>query len=444
MHIIKTVQQKAFREEYDALTLKKLLPSKSKLICLEPVLDEDGIIRANTRLQHAEYLSYDTKYPVILPRKEWVTKMIVKWYHEKANHAAGTSHTLSLLSSRFWILQGREEIREWEKECNRCRKMKAKTAGQIMAPLPKFRLKEPLHAFARTAVDYGGPYITIQGRGKRRQKRYLCLFTCLATRAVHLEVAFSLDTDKFLNAFYRMVSRRGLPMEMIPDNGTNFIGAERELRELVDALDKNKIQQSTANKGIKWCFNPPHAPHFGGVFESMIKAAKRAISAVLGNADITDEELITAVIGAESLINSRPLTYQSANPDDNVPITPNHFLHGRIGGEFAPDSVDTEDFQPKKRWRRVQEIVRHFWKRWMKEWLPSIGARKKWHREQEDMKEGDVVLIVDPDTQRGKWPMGRVLKIFPGTDGRVRVAKVKVGNTTLKRAIARLCPLEFN
>ena len=97
-----------------------------------------------------------------------------------------------------------------------------------MPPLPKFRLKELLHAFTRTAVDYGGTYMTIQGRGKRRQKRYLCIFTCLTTKAVYLEVAFSLDTDRFFKVFYRMVSCRRLSTEMVSDNGKNFIRVERE------------------------------------------------------------------------------------------------------------------------------------------------------------------------------------------------------------------------
>ena len=150
-----------------------------------------------------------------------------------------------------------------EKKCNECRRRKAKAANQIMAPLLQIRLRLSLRPFAQIAIDLGEPFVAIQGRRSRRQKRYLCLFTCLATRAVHLEMAFGLDTDSFLNACYRMVNRRELPREMLSDSGTNFVAAERELRELVGALDQSKIAQSKANNGVMWHFNPPLAPHFG-------------------------------------------------------------------------------------------------------------------------------------------------------------------------------------
>ena len=197
-----------------------------------------------------------------------------------------------------------------------------------MAPLPLNRLTTSLRAFAKVAVDFGGPFMTMQGRGKPRQKRYLCLFTCLASRAVHLEMAYSLDVDSFLNALNRMINRRGVPEEILSDNGTNFVAANKELCELI--CKDPKVQTNTTKKGIKWIFNPPYAPHFGGVFEIMIKSAKRAIMAILNNADVKDEELVTAFCGAEALINSQPLTYQSANIKDNVPLTPNHFLHGQM------------------------------------------------------------------------------------------------------------------
>ena len=318
-------------------------------------------------MEQADYLPFDVKYPIILPRGNWITKLIVNYYHENDHHVASQNQALAKILQRFWILRGREAIREYENNCFGCKRRKAKIEKQIMAPFVALRLKQPLRAFSRVSIDYGGPFITIQGRGRKRAKRYLCLFTCLLSRAVHLEMAYNLDTDSFLNAFYRMTSRRGLPQEVMSDNGTNFVGANTELKELISKLDKSKIEKSAANNGIKWHFNPPLGPHFGGVHETMIKAAKRAIYGILSKADITDEELSTAFTGVEDLINSRPLTYKTADIKDDIPLTPNHFLYGLAGGQFAPDSVDTECYNLKKRWRRVQELVKHFWGRWMKE-----------------------------------------------------------------------------
>ena len=441
--LIQHAQMTEFAEEWKALFSRKPLPGNSKLLGLQPKLDDDGLMRSDGRLTHAEFLSYDVRFPIILPRRSWVTKLIIKAQYEKGNHATGTNHTLSALSSRFWIQSGREAIREWERECAECRRRKSMPSQQVMAPLPTSRLKMSLRAFTRCAVDFAGPFITVQGRGKRREKRYLCLFTCLATRAVHLEMAFGLDIDSFLNAFYRMSSRRGLPQELISDNGTNFKGADAKLRDLVSKLDNERTTQSIANKGVTWRFNPPLAPHFGGVHETMVKAAKRAMYAILGKADINDEELLTAITGAEGLINSRPLTYQSSSPADDTPLTPNHFIHGQVGGQFAPMSVDETDFNLRKRWRRIQELVRHFWTRWMQEWIPALNGRKKWFRTQRDVRIGDVMMILSPDTPRGSWPLGRVLDVYPGKDGHVRVAKLQVGQGTLTRPVNKLCPLEL-
>ena len=260
VQLIKQTQRSYFRDEWRTLSYGRPLPKSSKLLGLKPNLDDDGLMRSDGRLKGAKFLAYDVRYPIILPRKSWVTKLIVKDFHEHGKHATGTNQTLAALSARYWIIAGREVIREWEKECAECRRRKAKACQQVMAPLPIVRLTTSLRAFTKTAVDFGGPFITVQGRGKRRLKRYLCLFTYLATRAVHLEVAFGLDTDSFLNAFYRMASRRGLPEEMYSDNGTNFKGADKELKSLISQLGTDKIKESSANKGIQWHFNPPLAP----------------------------------------------------------------------------------------------------------------------------------------------------------------------------------------
>lgn len=436
-------QEESFPNELKALRNGRGVPSSSPIKSLNPILDADGLLRVNGRLKLAANLSEDAKTPILLPKKHHITKLIIAYYHELKNHEAGVNHILADIRTRFWIVHGREAVRAWEFQCNQCKKRKAKPAEQIMAPLPKCRLGTPMRAFARCGVDYGGPYITKQGRGKSKLKRYLCLFTCTTTRAVHLEMAWSLDTDSFLKAFSRMTDRRGLPIEVISDNGTNFVSGERELRELVALMDQDKIKHSMSNKGIKWHFNPPRATHFGGFFEAMIKSAKRAIAAVLGEADISDEELLTAITGAEGILNSRPLTYQSADPKDEPVLTPNHFLYGQASGQLAPQVVDEIDFHPRRRWLRVQQLIKEFWQRWLREFLPMLNTRKKWTKEKKDLTIGEVVLCLEPGLPRGKWPLGRVEQIHVGPDGHVRVARVRIGDNVYTRPVTKLCPLEF-
>jgi hypothetical protein len=201
------------------------------LLRLSPKNGDDGILKMDGRLRLADELSYNTRHPILLPKEHVVTRLIIKDAHEELGHGSGVEQVLTLLRSRFWIVKGRRAVRNIVESCAQCRRrFSVKTAEQNMAPLPRPRLQS-LRAFERVGVDYGGPFLTKQGRGKAKAKRYLCLFTCLATRAVHLEMSYSLDTASFINAFTRMVSRRGTPVYAISDNGTNFVGAEREMRE---------------------------------------------------------------------------------------------------------------------------------------------------------------------------------------------------------------------
>lgn len=119
-----------------------------------------------------------------------------------------------------------------------------------MARLPAIRLEATMKPFTNCLVDFSGPHLTVQGRGKVRAKQYLCLFLCLQTHCCHVEMALSLDTNGFLNALTRMVARRGWPWDMLSDNGTNFIGGCKEIIQLVEQLDREKVQRITSNKGI--------------------------------------------------------------------------------------------------------------------------------------------------------------------------------------------------
>ena len=153
IQVIKGAQRKVFPNEYLSLQQQRELPKKSKLLGLQPSLDEEGQMRCDGRLKYAEFLPQEPRFPIILPCKNRVTKLIVKHYHEKDNHAGGMNQLLAALSTRFWIISGHEEIKEWE-ECNECQRRKAKAAKQIMAPLPQIRLRFSLRVFVQTALDY--------------------------------------------------------------------------------------------------------------------------------------------------------------------------------------------------------------------------------------------------------------------------------------------------
>ena len=235
--VMRLAQQDSFHEDYELVKRNKPLPSSSPLIKLNPRIDESGVIRSDGRLKFAEQLPYEVRHPVILSRGHWVTKLIVKHYHERANHSAGVNFILSQINEKYWIITAREEIRDWEKECNFCKRRRSRPANQIMAPLPKVRLRFTYRAFDQCGVDYAGPFTTIQGHAHQQQKRWLCVFICLLVHAVHLEMAWAMDTDAFLNAFSPFTSRRGVPKEVVSDNGTNFVGAVNEL-EVFNQLDQ--------------------------------------------------------------------------------------------------------------------------------------------------------------------------------------------------------------
>ena len=269
-----------------------------------------------------------------------------------------------------------------------------------------------------------------------------CLFTCLTTRAVHLELAYGLDTDSFLCALDNFKACRGTPKIIYSDNGTNFVGAKRELAECLQRLDQSKIQGNLTLQEIEWKFNPPAAPHFGGSWERLFQSAKRALESVMHHQSFTDQSLSTALKQVEHLLNSRPLTYVSVDPTAPEPLTPHHLLLGRANPNIPPEIFEPRDLNRKQRWRVVQAVAEQFWCRWMTEYLPGITERRKWTEENRNLSVGDIVLVIDSATPRGQWPLGLVKEVIAGVDGIVRSAVVRVRGTYLHRPAVKLCVLE--
>ena len=267
-----------------------------------------GLLRVGGRLRHSA-LSVDAQHQVIIPRDHKFTELVVDEAHRRTLHG-GTQLTLSTVRQKYWILQGRQRVKALIHRCVTCTRWRATPGRQLMGDLPSSRVT-PARPFLHVGVDYAGPLtlLAIRGRGRRTHKGYVALFVCLCTRAVHLELVSDCSTEAFLAALRRFTSRRGLSVIIQSDQGTNFVGAARELREMLVHLnnDHEAIRSTLLKDGIEWRFNPPAAPHFGGLWEAAVKSTKYHLRRVVGDQHLTFEEMTTLLTQIEACLNSRPL-----------------------------------------------------------------------------------------------------------------------------------------
>ncbi|XP_043209918.1 uncharacterized protein LOC122374924 [Amphibalanus amphitrite] len=348
--------------------------------------------------------------------------------------------TLTEVRQHYWPCRGRSLVKHVIHKCQQCKRRRCGPRIPRMADLPASRFDET-RAFNTVGIDYFGPMEV--KRLRKIEKRYGVLFTCCATRAVHLELAHSLDTDSFLLALRRFIARRGKPKLLLSDNGTNFVGGERELRESLAELNQSRITDELSQKGIEWKFLPPGAPHMGGVWERLVGSVKRAMKMVVGNSCLTDEVLHTVLTEVESMLNGRPLTYISIDGRDLDPLTPNHLLLGCANANLSPGRFQDKEVNSRKRWRQAQTIADHFWRRWRREYLPSLMARSKWQEDTRNVTVGDVVLMAEESAPRGFWPLARVTEVYTGEDGRVRSAELKTASGAIyHRPVTKICVLE--
>lgn len=435
--ILRFTQQETFHDEIAVLSSGKCEVKESILYKLDPIL-EDGLLRVGGRLSKAA-MPEETKHPVILSKNQHVSSLLLKHIHKQVGHG-GRNHVLSRLRRKYWITSANAATRKILSNCGFCKRHKGKLGEQKMGDLPVERLMPDLPPFTNVGVDYFGP-IEIK-RGRSLEKRYGVIFTCMACRAVHLEVAYSLDTDSCINALRRFVCRRGQVSHLRSDNGTNFIGAERELREALAALNHSKIQRAFLQEGIKWSFNPPTASHHGGVWERIIRMVRRILTSVLHQQTLNDEGFHTVLCEVEAILNDRPITKLSGDPNDLEALTPNHLLTMKRKPVLPPGLFEKTDLYIKRRWRQVQYISDLFWKRWIREYLPLLQERQRWSKERRCLVPGDIVLVADATAPRGSWLLGRVLETYPDRKGLVRSVRVRTKTSTLDRPVTKLCLLQ--
>ena len=435
--ILKAVQATSFREQIKHLTKNtNKLTKKDPLYKLDPVLDNDGILRVGGRLARSS-LTDREKHPIILPKQGHITQLIVRFCHQEVNHQGRGMTINQIRASGFWILGCNRIVRSQISKCVICRRWRSSVQTQKMAALPEDRL-EPAEPFHYCAVDLFGPFLIKEGR--KELKRYGVLFTCLSSRAVHIETANSLSTDSFINCLRRMMAIRGPIRQLRCDQGTNFVGAKLEFQREYEKMDQAKVAQFLQGKGcdfIEFKMNVPSASHMGGVWERQIRSARSILLVLLEQCgtQLDDESLRTFMYETANIINSRPLTVDNlSDPLSPRPLTPNHILTMKSSVVLPPPgNFVKEDIYLRKKWRRVQHVLNMFWLRWQREFIQSLQKRQKWILPKRNLAKGDIVIIRDENLPRNQWLLAIVEELMSSKDGLIREVKVRVGDTTLNR-----------
>ena len=390
-------------------------------------MDQDGLIRVGGRIRRAN-VPIDMKHPVIIPRKGHLTELLIRHHHLKVNHMGrGMMHN-ELRQSGYWLIGGSSAVSRFISSCVTCRRLRRPTEQQKMACLPEDRL-EPAPPFSYCAVDYFGPFIVKERRSE--VKRYGALFTCMSSRSVHLETANSLDTSSFINALSRFMNRRGTVRQLRSDQGTNFIGARNELKTALSEMDQDQVQEYLLRNGCEWIpfkMNVPHSSHMGGTWERLIRSVHNALEPLLSKAgsQLDDETLRTFMTEVECIINSRPLSVDYlCCAEAPEPLTPNHLLTMKPKRVLPPPGeFQRPDVYCRRCWRRVQYFANEFWLRWRKEYLQTLQVRPKWVQPKRNLTVSDVVISKENEGARNKWPLGRVVQIYPSEGGFVRKVKL--------------------
>ncbi|XP_063991157.1 uncharacterized protein LOC135169789 [Diachasmimorpha longicaudata] len=422
-------------------------PALAQVSKLTPFLDKDGLIRVGGRLRNA-MIPFSQRHPIIIPKSHPVTKLIIEEAHVSQLHA-GPQAVLYHIRQQYWPLDGRNSVRRIIHQCIRCTRLKPPSVNYIMGNLPSARVTES-RPFTNVGIDYCGPFFVKEKkfRNRGRVKVYVAVFTCLAIKAAHLEVVSDLTTEAFLAALRRFIARRGCCRKIYSDNGTNFVGANNELRAIYEHLQsadlQNAVQSMLTNRQIHWHFIPPQSPHFGGLWEAAVKSFKHHFYRIVTDELLTFEQFNTLTIEIEAVLNSRPMMPMSSDPNDLMALTPGHFLIGE--SLTCPRDHDFTD-TPSSRlssWQHIQKLKQHFWTRWHREYISELSFRSKWSQGQHQIKEGTVVLLKEDNLPALQWALGRVIKVRPGADGIIRVVTVKTAKGLFDRNVKRLAPLPIN
>ena len=447
--IIRFVQSESFANEKAYLEIDKPRVKPPNLIRdFALFIDEEGIIRCKTRLKHALVID-GSKSPILLPSKHYFTTLTIRQIHANSGHNS-ISYTLSACRERFWILRGRRSVKTAIKNCNICIRFCGHPFSTAPCyDLPRFRVDDA-PPFTNTGVDFAGP-LFVKNTDGTTSKSYVCLYTCASTRAVHLDLVHTLDTETFFRSFRRFTARRGLPKLLISDNAKTFKSACKDIRRITRS---NVTRDLLTKKGVVWRFIPERSPWFGAFYERMIGTVKSCLRKTIGRAMLSYDELTTILIEIECIVNNRPISYvYDDNEGVSYALTPSHLIYGRRITTL-PSDAHYEVFNTTKaltkRAKHHMKLIDNFTKSWKRNYLLNLRERTMKNdgfEKENKIRIGEIVLLKDEKSRRMFWKLAKVENVIKGPDGIARIATVKVLNNdkrtvNLKRSIKHLIPME--
>ncbi|XP_065069032.1 uncharacterized protein LOC135694282 [Rhopilema esculentum] len=382
------------------------------------VIEINGILHCQGRLQNTT-LPVESKFPILLPQDSRFTSLLISECHKRTRHG-GVNTTLAEVRSKFWVLKGRQAVKQQLRQCMVCNKRNAKPCAPPQSgQLPAERVVRD-NPFSTTGVDFAGPIYL-----KNEEKAYVALFTCGITRAVHLELTEDMTANEFRGMFRRFISRRGAPATVISDNAKTFLATAKHLKKI---CVEQELQDFLLANRIDWHFNVAKAPWQGGFFERLVGITKTALFKTMGKAKLTFRELENILIEVEGMTNNRPLTYQTSDLEEE-PLTPNHMIHGHrlamIGDVKHDNDADFDDKNVNKRMKFLRAKLEHVWNRWSKEYLLGLREYHRTTKGGEVLPElGTLVLIIDTTIERRFWKLAKISSYIKGRDDVVRAVRL--------------------
>jgi hypothetical protein len=451
---IKYIQKQYFADVFTALENKL---KHTLVLQLDLFIDESEILRCGGRLSNAE-LSESEIHPILLPKNSHFTILVITDCHIRLKHV-GVAHTLAFIRNEFWIPAGRSVVAKYIHSCYACKKYDSGPYTMPkMATLPINRvIASP--PFTSTGLDYLGPLYIKTDNGSET-KVWICLFTCLCTRAVHLELVDNMTAVEFLFCLRRFIAKRGKPSTIISDNAPQFKSVNSVTGKLwKNVVSDNMVVNYISDERITWSFIIERAPWMGGVYERLVRLVKQSLRKSLQKRRLTRTELATIIDEITAIINSRPLVYVGADFKSGFLLTPAHFLSPNIKTGTPnvsddnlrdPDYVDRLSSKERlwEQWVKHQNLLKQYWKVWYNDYLKNLRERKQYHLQQPHNRShdtpniGDIVLVFN-DGPRGSWQLAKIIDLIKSTDNQIRSAKIRVPSGAIwKRALSQLYPLE--